>query len=170
MPNTPPLSRHSPSTFPLAHLETAFDIKILEPTYVEHAQAHLLGQSALDPRKGRDDKKWNAVSKKEKQRRTDTAVSLARASEVGECLLLVFTYVDVANSTLLLSDLRTFRTFYSLVQRLLEPDLASSPQVCLIFPPPNVRPKSDSLLSTPYFRLLALLRPLDRIDSLCQRG
>jgi len=70
----------------------------------------------------------------------------------------------------LLSDLRTFRTFYSLVQRLLEPDLASSPQVCLIFPPPNVRPKSDSLLSTPYFRLLALLRPLDRIDSLCQRG
>ena len=86
VPDTPPLSRHSPSTFPLAHLETAFGIKILEPTYVEHSQSQLLGQSSLDPRKGRDDKKWNAVTKKEKQRRTNTAVSLSRPSEVGKYL------------------------------------------------------------------------------------
>ncbi|GAA5965165.1 hypothetical protein JCM3765_002863 [Sporobolomyces pararoseus] len=106
--DTPSLARHSPSTFPLSHLERTFGIQVLEPEYIEHAQAHLLGQSALDPRKTREDKAWNSVSRKEHKRRTNAAISLDRPSEV---------------------DLRNYRTFSSLVNRLLQPDLAASPHV-----------------------------------------
>ncbi|GAA5935999.1 uncharacterized protein JCM15063_002677 [Sporobolomyces koalae] len=101
----PSMARHSPSVFPLAHLETAFGVTVLEPEYVEHAQAHLLGQSSLDQKKTRDD---HFLTKQEQRRRADAAVSLARPSEI---------------------DLRTFRTFYSLVKRLLQPDLATSPHI-----------------------------------------
>ncbi|GAA6010428.1 hypothetical protein JCM11491_006933 [Sporobolomyces phaffii] len=111
VPDSPSLARHSPSTFPLSHLERAFGIRVLEPEYIEHAQAHLLGQSTLDHRTTRDDKMWNSKSRKEQRRRTDIAVSLDRASEI---------------------DLRNYRTFYSLVTRLLQPDLASSPHIKLV--------------------------------------
>lgn len=106
--DTPSLARHSPSTFPLAHLERAFGVQVLEPEYIEHAQAHLLGQSTLDHRRTRDDGEWNSMSRREHKRRTDAAISLDRPSEV---------------------DLRTYRTFSSLVQRLSRSDLAQSPHV-----------------------------------------
>ncbi|GAA5914299.1 uncharacterized protein JCM6883_001804 [Sporobolomyces salmoneus] len=106
--DTPSLAHHSPSTFPLSHLERAFGTQVLEPEYIEHAQAHLLGQSTLDHRRTREDRAWNSMSRREHRRRTNAAISLDRPSEI---------------------DLRTYRTFSSLVTRLLQPDLAESPHV-----------------------------------------
>jgi hypothetical protein len=73
-----------PSAFPVAHLSSAFNVTVVEPRYVRHAQAHLLGQSTLDPKRGREDPEWSKLSRREKKAREDIAMALTKTSEIGE--------------------------------------------------------------------------------------
>ncbi|GAA5884845.1 hypothetical protein JCM16303_007298 [Sporobolomyces ruberrimus] len=102
---------HGPSAFPTAHLSTAFNVTVVEPRYIRHAQAHLLGQSTLDPKRGREDPGWTKLSRKEKKAREDLALALTKTSEI---------------------DLRRYITFADLVARLLLPDIAFSRHVELV--------------------------------------
>ncbi|GAA5981414.1 hypothetical protein JCM5350_004055 [Sporobolomyces pararoseus] len=108
LPNSPFVTRRSLSTFPLSHLERAFDVRILEPRYVEHAQAHLLGRSVLTEQELRTDRGWRALPTRESNRRLDTAIALTRISDI---------------------DLRHHSSFASLVRRLRRPDLVHSSHI-----------------------------------------
>ncbi|GAA5981413.1 hypothetical protein JCM5350_004054 [Sporobolomyces pararoseus] len=100
-----------PSAFPVAHLSSAFNVTVVEPRYIRHAQAHLLGQSTLDTKRGREDPKWTKMSRREKKAREDLAVALTKTSDI---------------------DLRRYITFADLVNRLLQPDLAFSRHIELV--------------------------------------
>lgn len=124
-----------PSAFPVAHLTSALNVTVVEPRYVRHAQAHLLGQSTLDPRRGREDPAWAKMSRREKKAREDKAMALAHTSQIGQSLSIKevelwdkSTEVGVARRT----DLRRYVTFADLVSRVVQPDLAFSRHVELV--------------------------------------
>ncbi|GAA6064304.1 hypothetical protein JCM10212_002736 [Sporobolomyces blumeae] len=111
LPAAQPKAVQGPAAYPVAHLEIAFNVTVLEPKYIRHAQGHLLGQSTLDPKKAREDPAWTRMSRRAKKAREDIAVALTKTSEI---------------------DLRRYITFASLVERLQEPDLGTSRHVELV--------------------------------------
>jgi len=104
---------------------------MLEPNYIAHAQSHLLGKSALELGAQRTDKRWQDLPLSEKQRRTDTAISLTRTSDIGESTYLS-SYrkrITLLNRPLRIIDLRRYSTFSSLIERLRQTDLTNSTHI-----------------------------------------
>jgi len=82
--DSPFSARRSLSTFPLANLEEAFDVPILEPNYVSNAQSHLLGRSVLNVRQERQDHEWKTMRAEEKSSRLSKAIALTQTSDIGK--------------------------------------------------------------------------------------
>lgn len=81
--------RDTYSTFPLSHVagsgkDSNLGVAIVESDYVTHATAHLLGVSAVKSSERRSDGWWEKLGAKERKRREDAVVALAKVAELGE--------------------------------------------------------------------------------------
>ncbi|GAA5898452.1 hypothetical protein JCM5296_000436 [Sporobolomyces johnsonii] len=138
-----PFVRDAYSTFPLAHIQQALNITMLEPDYVEHASSQLIGQSTLEPAEQREDGWWDTLGWKERERRRDASVALTRVAEL---------------------DMRQTHSFRELVDRLRSPDFRAAQHVQLMnhdwpdaqqwkkweLPPPVRRVTTCERLEEPY--------------------
>ncbi|GAA6050797.1 hypothetical protein JCM3770_001651 [Rhodotorula araucariae] len=105
------------STFPLSHLaapgaDSPLNVTVVEPAYVEHATAWLLGRSVLRDGERRADGWWEALGEEERTRRMDKAMDLTKVYDL---------------------DMRQHDTFASLLKRLVsDPLFAAASHVRLV--------------------------------------
>ncbi|GJN87480.1 hypothetical protein Rhopal_000429-T1 [Rhodotorula paludigena] len=83
--SSPTAIRAAHSTFPLSQLampDSPLGVRVLEPRYVEHAAAHLLGKSVLDSARRREDGWWDGLGAGEQVRRLGKVVELAKVVDL----------------------------------------------------------------------------------------
>jgi len=86
--SSPTPVRATYETFPLSQLaapgvDSPLNVTIVEPAYVEHAASWLLGKSVLDTDERRADGWWESLSRNERERRMDLALSMTKVFDLG---------------------------------------------------------------------------------------